>query len=135
MVALAAAGGDALRLTVPVTSPGTITGMVLNEATSALIEGARIVLVDTDFRTETNAAGRFSLEDLPPGAYRIRAVCAGYTGSVHEGTGRGRKHRRGPPAAHNGSRETRSVLDPAYTTFCFQRPRRKIQRPTTADSE
>ncbi|MCZ0934281.1 MAG: carboxypeptidase-like regulatory domain-containing protein [Gemmatimonadetes bacterium] len=84
LVALAAADGDALKLTVPVTSPATITGMVLNEATSALIEGARIVLVDTDFRTVTNAAGRFSLEDLPPGSYRVRAVCAGYTGSVHE---------------------------------------------------
>ncbi len=84
MVAIAAAGGDTLRLTVPVTSPASITGMVLNEATSGLIEGARVVLVDTDFRTVTNAAGRFSLEDLPPGSYTIRAVCAGYTGSVHE---------------------------------------------------
>ncbi|MYA34400.1 MAG: carboxypeptidase regulatory-like domain-containing protein [Gemmatimonadales bacterium] len=84
MVALAAAGGDALRLPVRVTSPATITGMVLNEATSALIEGARIVLVDTDFRTVTNAAGRFSLEDLPPGSYTIRAVCAGHTGSPQE---------------------------------------------------
>ena len=84
LVALAAADGDALKLTVPVTSPATITGMVLNEATSALMEGARIVLVDTDFRTVTNAAGRFSLEDLPPGSYTIRAVCAGYTGAAQE---------------------------------------------------
>lgn len=84
MVALAAAGGDALKLTVPVTAPATITGMVLNEATSELIEGARVVLVDTDFRTVTNAAGRFSLEDLPPGSYTIRAVCAGYTGAAQE---------------------------------------------------
>ena len=84
VVAVAAAGGEEMRLTVPVTPPASIIGMVLNEATSALIEGARIVLVDTDFRTVTNAAGRFSLEDLPPGSYRIRAVCAGYTGSVHE---------------------------------------------------
>ena len=42
------------------------------------------MLVDTDFRTVTNAAGRFSLEDLPPGSYRIRAVCAGYTGSPQD---------------------------------------------------
>ncbi|WP_428276954.1 carboxypeptidase regulatory-like domain-containing protein [Candidatus Palauibacter sp.] len=83
-VAIAAADGDALRLTVPVTSPASITGMVLNEATSELIEGARVVLVDTDFGTVTNRAGRFSLEDLPPGSYRIRAVCAGYTGPTHE---------------------------------------------------
>lgn len=83
-VALAAADGDALKLTVPVTSPASITGMVLHEATSELIEGARIVLVDTDFRTVTNREGRFSLEDLPPGSYRIRAVCAGYTGSAQE---------------------------------------------------
>jgi len=83
-LAVAAAGGEALKLTVPVTSPATITGMVLNEATSELIEGARVVLVDTDFRTVTNAAGRFSLEDLPPGSYTIRAVCAGYTGAAQE---------------------------------------------------
>ena len=84
IVAVAGGGAEATRLTVPVTPPASITGLVLNEATSELIEGARIVLVDTDFRTVTNAAGRFSLEDLPPGSYRIRAVCAGYTGSVQE---------------------------------------------------
>ncbi len=83
-VAIAAAGGEALRLTVPVTPPASITGVVLNEATSALIEGARIVLVDTDFRTVTNSGGRFSLADLPPGSYTIRAVCAGYTGPAQE---------------------------------------------------
>lgn len=83
-LAIAAADGEALKLTVPVTQAASITGMVMNEATSELIEGARVVLVDTDFRTVTNAAGRFSLGDLPPGSYTIRAVCAGYTGSPQE---------------------------------------------------
>ena len=84
VVTVPVARGEEARLTVPVTFPGSITGIVLNEATSELIESARIVLVDTDFRTVTNREGRFSLEDLPPGSYRIRAVCAGYTGPTHE---------------------------------------------------
>ena len=83
-VAVAAAGGDEVRLTVPVTPPASITGLVLNEETSELIEGARIVLVDTEFRAVTNAAGRFSLADLPPGSYRIRATCPGYTGPAQD---------------------------------------------------
>ena len=81
---VAAAGGEALRLTVPVTSPGSITGIVIREATSEPIEGARITLLDTDYRAVTSREGRFSLADLPPGSYRIRASCPGYTGPVLE---------------------------------------------------
>ena len=84
VVAIAAGDAEETRLTVPVTPPASITGLVLNEETSELIEGARIVLIDTEFRAVTNAAGRFSLADLPPGSYRIRAVCAGYTGAAQE---------------------------------------------------
>ncbi len=81
-LAVAAGDGEEVRLTLMVTAPASITGLVLDEATSELIEGARIVLVDAEFGAVTNAAGRFSLEDLPPGSYRIRATCPGYTGPV-----------------------------------------------------
>ncbi|WP_420450125.1 carboxypeptidase-like regulatory domain-containing protein [Candidatus Palauibacter sp.] len=61
-----------------------MTGIVITEATSEPIEGARITLVDTDYRAVTSREGRFSLADLPPGSYRIRASCPGYTSPVLE---------------------------------------------------
>ncbi len=73
-----AADGAGLKLTVKVTEPGTITGLVVNEGTGRPFGGVPIVVVGTDFRAVTSTAGRFSLEGVPPGAYRIRAVCEGF---------------------------------------------------------
>ena len=84
VVTVPVARGEETRLTVPVTFPGSITGIVIHEATSKPIEGASIALVDTDFRAVTNEEGRFGLADLPPGSYRLRATCPGYTGPVRE---------------------------------------------------
>ncbi|WP_423926625.1 carboxypeptidase regulatory-like domain-containing protein [Candidatus Palauibacter sp.] len=80
-VADAAADAE-VRLTVPVTLPASITGVVLTEGSSEPLEAARVTLVDTDFAAVTNADGRFSVEDLPPGRYRVRASCRGFTGPV-----------------------------------------------------
>ena len=73
-----AASGGAARLVVEVTVPGVITGLVVNEGTGRPFRNVPVELVGTDFRTVTNTAGRFSLERLPPGVYRIRAVCEGF---------------------------------------------------------
>lgn len=79
-----AADGARLRLTVKVTEPGTITGLVVNEGTGRPFGGVPILLVGTDFRAVTSTAGRFSLEGVPPGAYRIRAVCEGFEPASQE---------------------------------------------------
>ncbi|WP_420442108.1 carboxypeptidase regulatory-like domain-containing protein [Candidatus Palauibacter sp.] len=71
-----------VRLSVPVTSPASITGVVTNAVTGRPLEAVRITVVDTDFRAATNLSGAFSLEGLPPGSYRIRALCGGFETSV-----------------------------------------------------
>lgn len=77
-----ATAGTEVRLGVPVTSPGSITGVVTNAATGRPLEAARVTVVDTDFRAVTNLSGVFSLEGLPPGSYRLRALCGGFETSV-----------------------------------------------------
>ena len=72
------ASGKTARLAVQVTVPGVITGLVVNEGTGRPFRNVPVELVGTDFRAVTNTAGRFSIERLPPGAYRIRAVCEGF---------------------------------------------------------
>ncbi|WP_420633166.1 carboxypeptidase-like regulatory domain-containing protein [Candidatus Palauibacter sp.] len=46
------------------------------------LEAVRITVDETDFRAATNRAGAFSLEGLPPGSYRIRALCGGFDSST-----------------------------------------------------
>ena len=73
-----AASDTEVRLTVRVTVPGAIAGLVVNEGTGRPFRNVPVVLVGTDFRAVTNTAGRFSVEGLPPGAYRLRAICEGF---------------------------------------------------------
>jgi sugar lactone lactonase YvrE len=54
-----------------VESGGVIQGVVLDTAGQP-VAGADITVVDTPFRAVTDAAGRFTLVDLPPGAYRLQ---------------------------------------------------------------
>ena len=79
-----ASDGAELKLTVKLTEPGTITGLVVNEGTGRPFGGVPILLVGTDFRAVTSTAGRFLLEGVPPGAYRIRAVCEGFEPASQE---------------------------------------------------
>ncbi len=74
--------GAEVRLSVPVTPPGSVTGLAVNEVTRQPLEAVRITVDDADFRTVTDRTGRFSLEGLPPGSYRIRALCGGFDSSV-----------------------------------------------------
>ena len=73
-----AAADPDVKLTIRVTEPGTITGLVVNEGTGRPFGGVPIVVVGTDFHAVTSTAGRFSLEGVPPGSYRIRAMCEGF---------------------------------------------------------
>ena len=74
--------GAEVRLSVPVTPPGSVTGLAVNEVTRQPLEAVRITVDDTDFRAVTDRMGAFSLTGLPPGSYRIRALCGGFDNSV-----------------------------------------------------
>ena len=71
-----------VRLSVPITPPGSVTGLVVNEVTRQPLEAVRITVDGTDFRAVTDRTGAFSLDGLPPGSYRIRALCGGFDSSA-----------------------------------------------------
>ena len=75
---LRAETGAAARLIVPVTMPGSVAGRVVNGNTGRGFPAVPIVLIGTDVRVVTDAAGRFAMEDLPPGSYQVRADCGGF---------------------------------------------------------
>ena len=81
---VAAEAGSEVRLAVEVTVPGAIAGLVVNEGTGRPFRNVPVELVGTDFRAVSNTAGRFSIERLPPGSYRIRAVCEGFESIAEE---------------------------------------------------
>jgi len=72
-----------LANTAPAQNPrGSLRGTV-QDVTGAGISSARIVLrsVDSLVQRETSSEdrGEFRLDDLPPGAYRIRAIATGFS--------------------------------------------------------
>ncbi len=75
---LRAEPGAAARLIVPVTMPGSVVGRVVNGNTGRGFPVVPIVLIGTDVRAVTDGAGRFTMEDLPPGSYQVRADCGGF---------------------------------------------------------
>ena len=77
-----ATSGGEVRLSVPVTPSGSVTGLVVNEVTRHPLEAVRITVDGTDFRAVTDRTGAFSLDGLPPGSYRIRALCGGFDSPV-----------------------------------------------------
>ena len=72
------------RLAVTVTSPGSISGVVVNEVTEQPIEAASVTVAGTNVRASTDRYGRFALEGLSPGTYRITALCGGFDTRVRE---------------------------------------------------
>jgi hypothetical protein len=72
------------RLAVIVTSPGLIAGVVVNEVTEQPIEAASVTVAGTNVRASTDRHGRFALEGLSPGTYRITALCGGFDTRVRQ---------------------------------------------------
>lgn len=56
---------------------GTISGRVATEAT-APIEGAQVYLVGTTLGTRTASSGRYTIANVPPAQYRVRAQMIGF---------------------------------------------------------
>ena len=75
---LRAEPGAAARLIIPVTMPGSVAGRIVNGNTGRGFSAVPVVLVGTDVRVMTDGAGRFAMEDLPPGSYQVRADCGGF---------------------------------------------------------
>lgn len=63
---------------------GTIQGTVSDAQTGESLPGANIVLVGTEQGAATNAQGEYTLQDVDPGAYSIRASFLGYEQRVRE---------------------------------------------------
>ena len=57
---------------------GFIKGIVTEEGTGTLISMATVELLPTDIKTQTDAEGAFSFEDLNAGTYRLRVSKEGY---------------------------------------------------------
>ena len=56
----------------------SIIGQVLDETNNEPISTVNVFLDGTTFGTTTNNAGRFEIENLPPGTYRIIASMIGF---------------------------------------------------------
>ena len=57
---------------------GSITGTVRDAVTGTPLPNARVALVGTRFSVESRADGRYTIGDVPPATYRIRAQLVGY---------------------------------------------------------
>ncbi|MBN2226114.1 MAG: von Willebrand factor type A domain-containing protein [candidate division Zixibacteria bacterium] len=53
-------------------STGKLAGVVVDKATGAPIPGASVQIIGTSLGAITDAAGRFAIENVPPGTYSIR---------------------------------------------------------------
>lgn len=71
LAALFALGGTALL------AQGVLTGTVINSATGAVLEGARVVLKSRGLETTTDSLGAYRFENIPPGPVLITVT---YTG-------------------------------------------------------
>ena len=71
-------GPQFMDLTVPVSDPVTIMGTVLDNATQQPLEGVWVALSGTRFSTVTNAEGKFSFLDVPPGNHVLESNQIGY---------------------------------------------------------
>jgi uncharacterized protein YfaP (DUF2135 family) len=58
--------------------PGSVTGVVRDEATDAVIAGASVSLVSTTFSATTDATGTYALTDVPRGSYTLRVAATSY---------------------------------------------------------
>jgi TonB-linked SusC/RagA family outer membrane protein len=57
---------------------GTISGVVSDSATGAPVEGAQVGIVGQPLGATTNAAGRFTIANVPEGTHRVQVRRIGY---------------------------------------------------------
>jgi len=64
---------------------GTLAGTVTEASTGNPLPGANVVIEGTPIGTSTDVEGRYTITDVEPGTYTLRATFVGYTASVEEG--------------------------------------------------
>ena len=57
----------------------SIYGKVVDKSTNEPLIGANIIIIGTDFGAATNTEGEYSINNIPPNTYQIRASVVGYT--------------------------------------------------------
>ncbi len=57
---------------------GTLSGLITDSQTGEPLIGATVLLVGTDLGAATNADGRYTINNIPPKTYNIRASYVGY---------------------------------------------------------
>ena len=63
---------------VPSAAQGTVSGRVIDKATSQPIVGARVTIIGTAIIAQTNAEGRYTLGRVPAGDVTVRATAIGF---------------------------------------------------------
>jgi TonB-dependent receptor len=61
-----------------VAASSTIQGVVRDSQTGDALPGANVTLVKTSLGASTDVDGRFTIRDVPPGSYTLRATYVGY---------------------------------------------------------
>ena len=64
---------------------GTISGTVTSQETGAPLAGAAVAVVGTRLEAAAGADGRYTIAQVPPGSYRVRARLIGYGSVVDTG--------------------------------------------------
>ncbi|MGH2759614.1 MAG: carboxypeptidase regulatory-like domain-containing protein, partial [Actinomycetota bacterium] len=78
-VAVAVAPNGAHETTVNLNpAPGSVAGVVRDQASDEPIAGATVALVETTLSTTTDADGRYSIADVSRGSYTVRASAEDY---------------------------------------------------------
>jgi TonB-linked SusC/RagA family outer membrane protein len=58
---------------------GTISGTVTESGTERALDGARVVVVEANLETRTDAQGNFEIRNVPVGVYTVQALFIGYS--------------------------------------------------------
>jgi len=57
---------------------GSVYGKVIDQFTNEPLIGANVIIIGSDLGAATNAQGEFSINNIPPNVYQIRASVIGY---------------------------------------------------------
>ncbi|KXK54754.1 MAG: TonB-dependent receptor plug [Chlorobi bacterium OLB5] len=62
---------------------GIINGKVTDKETTNPVPEATVMVINTAFKTVTDAQGNFQFTDIPLGTYEIKVTCLGYEAFIH----------------------------------------------------